>query len=505
MEGETLDIRAYWRILVRWWWVFVLAIVTAILLSSIATQAMTPVYKSQAKLLVQRGSDVRSPYMSDLAISQQLAKSYGDLIKTRAVLGGVVEQLALPYDVGLLSNKINVESTRSIIKITVSDQNPRLAAEIANTLAAIFIDDSISRSLAQIAQFQASLSQYGINQQTDIIAAQASTLSTLSMLEEGIPSANPYSPRPTLNMLVALVVGLTSAGIVVFLIEYMDSRIRSPEELNTLTEMPNLGSIPFYDEKDGSGPIISGSEHGHSAISEAYKFLRTNLEFAAVDANGFKTLLVTSSAPNEGKTTTAANLAISLAKDGDRVLLVDTDLRKPSIHKIFGVTNEKGLTNLILGNTTIDEAILNTNEENLSFLPAGPVPPNAPQLLRSSKMKEITDDFKKIKDIVIFDSPPLMSVTDPMLVASLVDGIILVFDADRTRRDMVKRGVELVRQSNPDVVGTVLNKITEKQRNYYYYYYSSYGAYGPYGVEPPKKQRFSQLSKLFQRWKKHKT
>ena len=474
MENEALDLRAYWQALLAWWWILLLGVVGASLGAYFVGKSTVPIYEAKTKMLVQGGRTLGSPSLSDIQLSRQLARNFSDLIRTRPVLEKVTQELSLPYGGDSLSNKIVVSNPSSLIVILVRDPNPELAAAIANTTAEIFINDSLDRNFAQIAQFQALLNQYGINQDSSIIAAQASTLGTLSIVEEALPPTSPSGPHVKRDVVIASVLGLILAVLLVFLIEFLNNKIKSPEDLKRLTGMQNLGSVALYSDSDSAGSIITEGGRRNHSFAEAYKFLRTNLEFASLGTHGPKVLLITSSIPGEGKTTTAANMAISLAQDGDSVILVDSDLRKPTIHKVFDVENEKGFTHLILGNSTLDEVLAQSPIENLQIIPSGVLPPDATHVLRSPRMTEVVDLLKKNADFVVFDSPPLLSVTDPMLLASLVDSIIMVLDAHNTRRNIVKRGAEVISQVQGAVVGTLLNKTTNKGRSYHYYYYDAY-------------------------------
>jgi capsular exopolysaccharide synthesis family protein len=182
--------------------------------------------------------------------------------------------------------------------------------------------------------------------------------------------------------------------------------------------------------------------------------------------------MITSSIPGERKTTTAANIAKSMAQEGVSVILVDTDLRKPAQQRMFGVENRMGLTQLLLGSATLEEVLIQTQFENLQLLTSGPLPPDPPRILRSDRMKEIVEQLDNAVEYVIYDSSPLLSVTDPVLMARLVDGVVLVADARGTSRNLVQRGIEALRQADVNVIGTILNKIPPKEQNYYYYYYS---------------------------------
>ena len=453
---------------------------------------------------MQRGATPGTPSLSDLQASEQLAQNYGDLLKTRPILELVIQRLSLPYDPGTLSGKINITSPRSLIEITVSDPDPQLAADIANTTAQTFINDFRDKQFLQIAQFQTSLSQYGITQDPGIISAQATTMSALLIAEPAIPSTVPSSPRTTINVFLAAMLGLLAATVAVLILEYLDDRVKSPDELKTITGLPTLGSVLRYQTRDGLNPVTIGDDHLHSAMAESYNFLRTNLQFAALGTQGLHALLVTSSSPEEGKTTTAANLAISIAKDGKKVVLVDTDLRKPALHRIFDLRDHKGLTNVILGDTTLEEAMAPTPVEGLRVIPSGPLSPDATHVLGSAKMQEVVEQIKSAADLVIFDSPPLLAVTDPMLLISLVDGALLVVDAERARRDSVRRSAEILLQGSPAFVGAVLNKVRGRGRGggYYYYYHNYYysdgdGADGQHRLS----KGYGVLNKVFRRVK----
>ena len=408
-----------------------------------------------------------------------MARNYGDLIKTRPILEKVGRELSIPS--GPLFGKITIRSPRSFIEISVVDPDPQMAANIANQTAQVFIEDFRTRQFTQIAQLQTSLSQYGITEDPSIIAAQTATLSTLSIVESAVPASVSFSPRTKLNMFLGALIGLVVVGVAIFAVEYLDFSIKGPEELKFITNMPVLGSVMRHRGNDGRELVdLSPDAQGHNPLAESYKFLQTNLRFASLDVNGeetLNTLLVTSSSPAEGKTTTAANLSISVAKEGNSVILVDADLRKPALHRVFGLNDRKGLTHLLMGTATLDEVMAETEIGGLHVIPSGPLPPDATYILRSAKMKEVIASLRSRVGLVVFDSPPLLSVTDPMVLAPLVDGTLLLVDAHHTGRDTVKRGAEMLRQANQVVLGTVLNKISPKGGGYYYYYYRQYHNY----------------------------
>ena len=417
-----------------------------------------------------RGQSPGAPSLSEIQASQQLAQNYGDLIKTRPTLTKVIQELSLSYGPNTLSKKITVGSPRSLIEIMVSDPDPQLAAQIANTVAGTFIDDFRTREFNQIAQFQASLSQQGIGQDPGVIAAQAATISRLSIVEGAIPPSSPSSPRTQRNVLIAAMLGLLTAGLIVFLLEHLDDRVKSPEELKTVTGISVVGSVLRNSMGDGLAPLIHSGDIRNSPIVESYRFLRTSLEFATAGTSDLRTLLVTTSSPAEGKTTIGANLAISLAQEGKSIILVDADLRKPNLHRVFALTEQKGLTHLLAGLSTIEETLAPTEVEGLRVVTSGPLPPDPTFALRSPRMRQVVEQLENSADLVIFDTSPLLSVTDPMLMAPLVDGVLFVV-GQKTPRDTIKRGAEMLRQVDVSFVGSVLNNVTPDQSGYYYEYY----------------------------------
>ena len=240
---EGLDLRAYWGILRRRWWILVLSVVSIATTAFFVSNSITPIYDATAKILVQGGQAPGIPTAGEIQASQQLAKNYSDLIKTRPILNQVIDSLSLSYNAGVLSGKISIKSPRSLIEIEASDPDPQMASQIANATAEIFIEDFRDRQFTEIAQFQASLSQYGITNDASLITAQAATLSSLSIAEPAIPASFPSSPNTRLNIILAAFLGILVGGLLVFLIEYLDDRIKSPDELESVAGLRSMGSV----------------------------------------------------------------------------------------------------------------------------------------------------------------------------------------------------------------------------------------------------------------------
>jgi capsular exopolysaccharide synthesis family protein len=209
-----------------------------------------------------------------------------------------------------------------------------------------------------------------------------------------------------------------------------------------------------------------------SPISEQYRSLRTNLQFASVDKE-LKTLVITSTGPSEGKSLTTANLAVTFAQQGKKVLLVDADMRKPTVHYTFRLENTVGLSNYLIGEKGLESVVKDTNIPNLGIVTSGPIPPNPAEILSSKRMKQFIDEAKELFDIIIFDTPPVLAVTDPSIMAKLCDGVLLVVRSKQTEYEAAKRAKEQLAQVQANILGVVLNDREQKDSNYYYYYGSN--------------------------------
>jgi len=210
-------------------------------------------------------------------------------------------------------------------------------------------------------------------------------------------------------------------------------------------------------------------DNPRSPITEQYKTLRTNIEFSSVDQE-YKTILVTSSSPAEGKSTTVANLAVTFAQQGKNVLLIDADLRKPTVHYTFNLKNVKGLTNVLTKQATLTDAVQSTEIDHLSILTCGPIPPNPAELLGSEAMSQFIESAKTVYDVVLFDTPPVLAVADAQILANRVDGSILVVASGSTEQDVARKSKDLLVSAKAKIIGAVLNRKKAKDSQYYYYY-----------------------------------
>ena len=312
----------------------------------------------------------------------------------------------------------------------------------------------------------------------------------------------PSRPDKRRNVMLALAMGLVGGVVLAFLLEAVDNTVRTPEQAQALTTLPSLGIIPatsnallrtqqkaLTDKGNGKeGVELVTYRRPKSDISESYRALRTAILLSASGAPP-KVMLMTSALPQEGKTTTSINTAVVLAQKGARVLLIDADLRRPSIHKAFGLKPQVGLSNLLTGSSNLEHTITCVPQlPNLFLIPAGPPPPHPAELLGSNLMKQYIEQWRGEYDHIIFDTPPALSVTDSILLSVDMDCVVLVVRSGHTTKAALRRAHELLEQVNARVLGTVVNAVDVNSPDYYHYYYygSKYGGYGRYSEEPGK-------------------
>jgi len=322
----------------------------------------------------------------------------------------------------------------------------------------------------------------------EVRISEAGKLGNVKIIDPAQVPKEPVGPRRKLNIIFGAFLGLALGVGLVLLMEYMDTSLKNIHDIEQFLGLPVLGLIPAIDQED----VAIQAEHGNntngatsiaerlishhlpkSPISEAYRILRTNLQFLNPDAP-LKTILVTSSGPSEGKTTTASNLAITMAQVGSRTLIVDADLRRPMVNGVFGIPQEPGLTELLVKGGDLQKAMVSTDIENLFILPAGTIPPNPSELLSSQKMKHLIQEMKRCCDLVILDCPPVITVTDAAVLAAEADCVVLVVQSGKTDREAARRAKSLLTNVKAKIAGTVLNNISSDMLAGYTYYYHYY-------------------------------
>ncbi len=453
---------------------------------------------------------------SEESIQTQLTQVEGQI----AVIQSEIDQLS---SAGLEEQKIKVEaqindlqSQITALKVTIKDLQPKAVSgwQAAPTLtseqygmvqekqsqidqldpvlklyqqiyASMLVQgtNNVSSSDSRLTSLQTNLALYQqihsnlLNSYENIRLERLRTTTNIVQLERAEPSDFPVRPRPLTNIALGSVVGLMLAAGIVTLIEYLDDTIKNPDDVTRLMELSvvgYIGKMPGMNKKKAYAYV---AEQPRSPIAEAYRALRTNIEFAN-NERPLRSILIASSGPGEGKTTTATNLSIVLAQGGKNVILVDADMRRPSIHNMFSLQNRIGLSNLFSNGTQISEVEHPWRLDNMKIITSGGLPNNPSELLSSDKMLTILSKMEESADVVIIDSPPFL-VTDASVLASRVDGVILVIEPGTTTRNSALAVVNQLRRANANVIGVVFNRIDSNRAYAYggYRYYTSYYRY----------------------------
>ncbi len=514
-----MEIRQYFSVFTKWWWLILISVAVAAGSSFLATQAMAPVYQSRTTLMVGQMLQDPNPNAAQLYMGQQLAQSYADLVTREPVLKATLEALGLNWGWAALKAMVSsrmIPGTQ-LLEISVTDSNPRRAQVLADELARQLIQISpaasdpekeaerefmqsqvnelranLRKGMQELAQLNTAIAnatsareiQDLRNRQASLQAQMTTWQSTyaqlwsnlqrgtsnfLSVVEPAQLPSQSVGPRVANNVLLAAAIGLAISALVAFLLEYLDDTIKTVEHVQHILNLTPLGSIAQIEGKDYPGMLVA-ARYPRSTITEAYRMLRTNLQYSAVD-HPLRTLMVTGAESLDGKSLTAANLAVVLAHAGQRVILVDADLRRPTQHQIFELDNHVGLTSLLLDPAaTLSRALLPTKVERLYLLASGPLPPNPSELLGSKRMGDLIEMLRREADIVVFDSPPLTAVTDAAVLAPRLDGTLLVVRAGRTRRAIAQQVKHTLTGLGAHLVGVCLNNLPGRRTGYYYAY-----------------------------------
>ncbi len=298
----------------------------------------------------------------------------------------------------------------------------------------------------------------------------------------------PVRPRKMFNILLAVLLGLVAGTGLAFFFEYLDNTIKLPEDIQKYLRVPYLGPVPAMaldGKPEGDDrPELVTLHSPKSTASEAYRGIRTSILFSSAEKQP-QVLLVSSAAPQEGKTSTAVNLAITMAQTGGKVILLDCDMRKPSVHKVFGLPRDRGMSSILVGNCEVKDALLNTPVPNLDMIPCGPIPPNPSEILGSPRMARLLELLRKSYTRVVIDTPPITAVTDAVVIGRLVDGAVVVVRAGATPREIVRNGLVQLKAVSSPILGVVLNGVDMDRDGYYYYQYYYYY----YGEDGTKKKR----------------
>jgi receptor protein-tyrosine kinase len=439
--------------------VFLVLLVTV--LAAVAEVAYTkPTYRATTKIVIGQGSGLFSPNLSTAI--QPFSATMSDLAKSNIVARTVKNDLGLAESEEQLLHKvsISIKPESSVLTVSVDDHSRALARAIAQDIGVVFSD----------------LVKKRFGKATPVGPGQAPLPPlTATVWDPAHISPGRVSPRPKRDLALAAALGLILGLLAAFLRDHFDRRLRSREQIEEAFGAPVIGQIPLERRRTRRRPVVTNL-FGES--SEAYRAVRTNLQYLGIQ-RPLRAILVTSSSPQQGKTTVTANLAVALARSGASTIAVEADLRRPRLAEILGIqVTTDGLTNVLVGNARVSEAVgripLGAEDDGagrLAFLPSGPLPPNPSELLSSEQMRDLLAELTGEFDYVLIDSPPLLAVADALELARLADGVLLVVRRSEATTDEAREVHALVERLGLHLLGTVVTGSDAVST-----YYGDYGA-----------------------------
>ncbi len=467
-----MELRDYLRTARRRWKIIVTCLLVAVALGALVTVKATPEYSSSARLFVSTSqSDSSQAYQGGL-FSQQRVTSYADLVNGQELSKRIIRALGLAMTPPELSKKISATAVPEtvILEITVTDPSPEEAQRLA------------AAASTQMIKLISDIETPPGKKQAPIKA---------TVVDPASLPMSPVSPKPLRNLGLAAVLGLLLGAGLAVAREMLDTTVKTPDDVSGIANMPVMGTIAL-DTSATKRPLITALD-SHAPRVEAFRVLRTNLQFVDVDHDS-KVFVVTSSLPGDGKTTTSTNLAITLAQAGERVLLLDGDLRRSRVAETLRLEPAVGLTTVLVGRIDLEDAIQNTHVRNLSALTSGAIPPNPAELLQSHAMSDVLKKVRKMFDVVIMDAPPLLPVTDAALITAQADGALLVVRHGKTTREQIRHSVERVNAVDGKLLGAVLNMVPMRGHGSTYGYGYGYG----YAPEPGRRKAAAEETELWQ-------
>ena len=515
---DEIDLRVYISTLIRWWKLLVLSTFIAVGIGYCVSLYIPPTYEATATLMVGRLSQSSDLNLSEINTAIRLAKIYAAISTKEVTLQKVINFLNiedLTWQQLKKKVKVNVVPETQLFEITVQASTAKQAQRIANALAEQVIEQSpntlapeeqdyyalvenqLSQLYSDIENTQETLKTIrqkiavetdpiekhnletdAENNQSHLITLQnnyatllntinnAQSFNQLSIIDKASLPDTPVSPRPMLNSLIAGAINLMLSIFAIFAWEYINNTIKNSDDVYQKLNLTTLGSIP-ENTTTNSPTTLS---------TNVFRALRTNIQFSSLlTSHPAKTFLITSSIENEGKSTTAANLATAMANADKRVILIDSDSYKPTLHQLFNVPNHIGWSNFILHQTPLYTTLQNTHTTNLKIITSGPIATNIADFLSPERLKEGIDMLANYADIILFDGPPLLPVSDSRILATQIDVTLLVIKAQSTRTSICTQSINILEQIGVKPLGAILNGVKREHNRYYYNsYYSSY-------------------------------
>jgi capsular exopolysaccharide synthesis family protein len=451
-----VELHDYLRALRRRWMIIAFCVLLAVAAAAAMIARETPTYRSTIQMFVSTPQTVEGAAYQGGLFSQQRVVSYADLVVGERVGTEVVTALGLDMTSQQLQRKLSsrVVPDTVLFEVTATDASPERAQAIANAVGVAFTD--------LVAELETSAPD--VPPPIKVTTVDLADLATA-----------PASPQPFRTLPLAAILGLLAGLGLALVRETLDVSVKDVERLGERLGAPAVGLVGYdNDARKSPLPVLTRPQSAHA---EAFRQLRTNLQFVDIDQGTTKTLVITSSLPSEGKTRTAANLAIAIAQAGQRVVLVEADLRRPRLNTYLGLVDEVGVTTVLLGQVTLDEALQPYGDLPLEVLACGRVPPNPSELLSSDRMQQLLANLRERTDVIIIDAPPLLPVTDAAVLARVADGAVLVVRHGKTTYAQVDRAVENLRLAGARLLGTIVNMTPARGSGAYAYSYSY--AYAP--------------------------
>jgi capsular exopolysaccharide synthesis family protein len=504
LREKPVELRDYLEILWRRKWVVAVTVAVTVTVVVIGTFKATPKYVATATLRVATPPTGSVGYVEyNIEHADRLMSTYARIATSGPVLEELVKRLGLDRPPKI---EVATVANTELMTISAEDQDPVLARDTVNTLAEILVARSrelytgggevayeiIGEQLTQIEgeldQARAELERLvnqspedaeritaarrsielkeetystllGLYEQARV--AEAVRVNTLSVIEPAVTPQTPSQPRRALNIAFGFMVGLAGGVGLAFLFENLDTTLYTVEQIEQVTELSALGEVPTAGRQQQINLL-----NGYSSTEEAFRRLRTNI-FALGRDVPLHTLLVTSAEPGEGKSTIVINLASTIAQSGRKVIVVDSDLRLPTLHKMFGLANETGLSSILNQEVTLDKAVQESNIDGVEVLTSGPLPPNPDELLDAPGMIALLQQLTQQFDMVLLDTPALLAVADAAILAPAVDGVILVVERAQARQETVRVACRQLAAVKARSISIVVNR-AEQRRRYHY-------------------------------------
>ena len=461
-----MELTRYLLIVRQHLWIIIACPLIAALVAGIVSLALPPIYEANVSLYVRPAQPIAGtdPTVGGVT-TDAILSTYANWMTQSPILNSVNSQLGLglrPEDL-VKQIKVTPQTNTLLLDVAVQDTNPARARDIANALVADFI---------QV-----------VNEAQTSSASSSPATDKLIVTSPAVLPDRPVLPNKTLDVAIAFAVGLLVAIGLAFLLDYLDQSIKSDDQLIERLGLIPIGHIAYVPMANAKRSELVALD-AHSPSSEAFKALRTSMLFSAVNQR-LNAVVITSAELGEGKSRTAANLAIALAQAGHTTLLVDADFRRPSQHRLFGQVRNIGLSNLIIRDTTEDDAIKSVeNVPNLSLLPSGPTPPNPSELLGSARMMELMSDLMRKFAYVIVDTPPVNAVTDASILAASASATIIIVEHGKTTWPALTHAKQMLDRVKANTIGVVLNKVRASSATYYYGDYSTSSSNGSLASDP---------------------